>query len=409
MTDKDEEIREVIVETNTGFNMIEVIIMIIISILFGILVGTVISNTRKSVGGVKVSRELQEFITTYNNVNENYYGKISEKELVNAAIEGMISKLDDPYSMYMDSKETEEFNETVDGSYVGIGATVGVKDNNNYIISLFEKSPAEKSGLKVGDIFVKVDGKDVKGMDLSKLTSLIKGKENTPVEVTVLRDGKEITKTITRSSIDLPSVTSKVITKNNKKIGYIYISSFAANSYKQFKSELLELEKDKIDSLVIDVRSNPGGHLNQVTKILELFMNKKKVLYQVESKGIKTKKYSTTKEKRDYNVVVLIDSASASASEILAAAFKESYDNATIVGMKSYGKGTVQKAYQLTGGASFKYTTEKWLTPKGNWIDKAGISPDVEVRLGEEYKNNPTDENDSQLQKALEILLKKES
>ena len=409
MTDKDEEIREVIVETNTGFNMIEVIIMIIISILFGILVGTVISNTRKSVGGVKVSRELQEFITTYNNVNENYYGKISEKELVNAAIEGMISKLDDPYSMYMDSKETEEFNETVDGSYVGIGATVGVKDNNNYIVSLFEKSPAEKSGLKVGDIFIKVDGKDVKGMDLSKLTSLIKGKENTLVEITVLRDGKEITKTITRSSIDLPSVTSEIITKNNKKIGYIYISSFAANSYKQFKSELLELEKDKIDSLVIDVRSNPGGHLNQVTKILELFMNKKKVLYQVESKGTKTKKYSTTKEKRDYNVVVLIDSASASASEILAAAFKESYDNATIVGMKSYGKGTVQKAYQLTGGASFKYTTEKWLTPKGNWIDKAGISPDVEIRLGEQYKNNPTDENDSQLQKALEILLKKES
>ena len=409
MSDKDEEVREVVVEKNVGFNMIEVIIMIIISILFGILVGTVVSSSKKSVGGVKVSRELQEFITTYNNVNDNYYGKISEQELVNAAIEGMISKLDDPYSVYMDSKETAEFNQTVDGSYVGIGATVGVKDKDNYIVSMFDKSPAEKGGLKVGDIFIKVDGKDVKGMEISKLTSLIKGTENTDVDITVLRDGKEITKTITRASIDIPSVTSKVINRDNKKVGYIYISSFAANSYSQFKDELNSLEKKKIDSLIIDVRSNPGGHLNQVTKILELFMGKKKVLYQVESKGERTKKYSSTKESRKYDVVVLIDPASASASEILAASFKDSYDNATLVGVKSYGKGTVQKAYQLSGGASFKYTTEKWLTPKGNWIDKAGVSPDVEVKLGDKYKDDPKDENDLQLQKAIEILTKKES
>ena len=380
---KEEEIREVIVEKNVGFNMVEVIIMIIISILFGILVGTVVSGSKKSVGGVKVSRELQEFITTYNNVNDNYYGKISEQELVNAAIEGMISKLDDPYSVYMDSK--------------------------NYIVSMFEKSPAEKSGLKVGDIFIKVDGKDVRGMEISKLTSLIKGTENTDVDITVLRDGKEITKTVTRASIDIPSVTSEVINKDNKKVGYIYISSFAANSYGQFRSELKELENKKIDSLIIDVRSNPGGHLDQVTKILELFMNKNKVLYQVESKGKRTKKYSSTKENRKYDIVVLIDPASASASEILAAAFKESYDNATLVGVKSYGKGTVQKAYQLSGGASFKYTTEKWLTPKGNWIDKAGVSPDIEVKLGDKYKDDPKKENDLQLQKAIEILTKKES
>ena len=402
----EEEIREVIVEKNVGFNMIEVIVMIIISILFGILVGSVVSNSRKTVDGVKVSHELQEFITTYNNINDNYYGKISEQELVSAAIEGMITKLDDPYSVYMDNKETENFNTTIDGSYTGIGATVSSKDGNNYIVSLFDKSPAEKSGLKVGDIFVKVNGKDVKGMELDKLTSLIKGKANTVVDITVLRDGKEITKTITRSSIDILSFTSKVIEKNKKKVGYIYISTFAANSYKQFNKELSKLEKENIDSLIIDVRSNPGGHLTQVTKILELFMDKKKVIYQVESKGKRIKKYSTTAVKRDYNVSVLINPASASASEILAAAFKESYDKATLVGEKSYGKGTVQKAYQLSNGASFKYTTEKWLTPKGNWIDKAGVKPDVEVKLDEKYKKDPSDKNDLQLQKALDILTK---
>ena len=401
-----EEVKEIIVENKSGFNTLEVVVIIIISILFGIVIGNIVSNSNKNISGVKVSRELQEFITTYNNLVDNYYDKIQEKDLIDSAIDGMISSLDDPYSVYMNGKETEEFNQTVDGSYVGIGATVGSRDGNNYIISMFDNSPAKAAGLKDGDVFLRVDNTDVSSLEISKLTDMIKGKENTKVEITVLRDNEEITKTLVRHSIEIPTVTDKVFERDGKKVGYIYVDSFAATTYKQFKKSLLKLEDKNINSLIIDVRSNPGGHLNQVTKVLELFMDKKHVLYQVEFKGAKTKKYSTSSTNRNYDIVVLIDSASASASEILAAAFKESYSNATLVGSKSYGKGTVQKAYHLSSGSSFKYTTEKWLTPKGNWIDQKGVNPDVEVLLTEEYKNNPTDENDTQLQKALELLAK---
>lgn len=404
--DNKDTVREVIVEKKSGFNTFEVLVIVVVSILFGVVVGNIISNTTKSVSGVKMSPELQEFVSTYDNILDNYYDNVSEKELVDAAIKGMIESLDDPYSLYMNGKDAESFNQIIDGSYVGIGVTVTNKDNRNYILDIFKNSPAQKGGLKIGDIFVKVDGKDVSSMKIDGLTKLIKGKRGTKVDITVLRGKEKVTKTIVRDNVSIPSVTSKIINKNNKKIGYIYISSFAANTYKQFNKELNKLEKKKIDSLIIDVRSNPGGHLNQVTSILEEFMNKKKVLYQIDSKGKKTKIYSTTSEKRKYKIAVLINQGSASASELLAAAFKESYDNSVIVGEKSYGKGTVQKAYRLSNGSSLKYTTEKWLSPKGNWIDKKGIEPTHVVKLSDKYKDNPTDENDNQLQKAIELLIK---
>ncbi len=404
--DNKDTVREVIVEKKSGFNTFEVLVIVVVSILFGVVVGNIISNTTKSVSGVKMSPELQEFVSTYDNILDNYYDNVSEKELVDAAIKGMIESLDDPYSLYMNGKDAESFNQIIDGSYVGIGVTVTNKDNRNYILDIFKNSPAQKGGLKIGDIFVKVDGKDVSSMKIDGLTKLIKGKRGTKVDITVLRGKEKITKTIVRDNVSIPSVTSKIINKNKKKIGYIYISSFAANTYKQFNKELNKLEKKKIDSLIIDVRSNPGGHLNQVTSILEEFMNKKKVLYQIDSKGKKTKIYSTTSEKRNYKIAVLINQGSASASELLAAAFKESYDNSVIVGEKSYGKGTVQKAYRLSNGSSLKYTTEKWLSPKGNWIDKKGIEPTHVVKLSDKYKDNPTDGNDNQLQKAIELLIK---
>lgn len=403
---KKEKVREVIVEKKEGFNTVEVAVIVIISMLFGVVIGSAITNSKKNIAGTRVSPEMQEFVATYNSIKTNYYNKTSDKKLMNAAIKGMVNSLDDPYSIYMDKKETTNFNQTVSGRYSGIGATISSKDGKNHIVGLFDGSPAKKAGLKEGDSFIKVNGQDVSTYDLEKLTNMIKGKPNTKVTITVLRGDKEITKTITRQAIDIPSVESKIIEKENKKIGYIYISAFSSNTYEQFKKELKKTENKKIDSLIIDVRSNPGGHLNQVTKILDLFMSKNKVLYQTEIKGNRIKKYSDTKENRKYKVGVLINSGSASASEILAGAFKESYDNSVIVGTKSYGKGTVQKAYQLATGSSIKYTTEKWLTPKGNWIDKKGIEPTYNIELTEEYRKDPNDDNDSQLQKAIEVLIK---
>lgn len=405
-SDKSQE-NDVADTSINSFNTIEVLIIIIVSITFGIVVGVSLSFFRDEYRGEKVSNSLQELITVYQNILDSYYKNIDEKDLADAAIDGMMSSLDDPYSTYMDEENTETFNETVDGSYVGIGITITVDKNGDFsILDVADDSPAEKAKIKKGDVIIDIDGKELDGVSLDEVTTMVKGKEGSKLSLTILRDGKKIKKTVSRGSIDLVSVNSQVYALNNGNAGYISISSFAANTYKQFKKELKKVEDKNIMSLIIDVRSNPGGHLSQTKKILELFMKKNKVLYQVEFKGNKTKIKDQTKTFRSYPVVILVNSSSASASEILAAAFKDSYTNVTILGETTYGKGTVQTAYSLSDGSSLKYTTERWLTPKGKWIDGKGVTPDKEVLLTDEYLENPIAENDLQLQSALDILEK---
>ena len=405
-SDKSQE-NDVADTSINSFNTIEVLIIIIVSITFGIVVGVSLSFFRDEYRGEKVSNSLQELITVYQNILNSYYKNIDEKDLADAAIDGMMSSLDDPYSTYMDEENTETFNETVDGSYGGIGITITVDKNGDFsILDVADDSPAEKAKIKKGDVIIDIDGKELDGVSLDEVTTMVKGKEGSKLSLTILRDGKKIKKTVSRGSIDLVSVNSQVYALNNGNAGYISISSFAANTYKQFKKELKKVEDKNIMSLIIDVRSNPGGHLSQTKKILELFIKKNKVLYQVEFKGNKTKIKDQTKTFRSYPVVILVNSSSASASEILAAAFKDSYTNVTILGETTYGKGTVQTAYSLSDGSSLKYTTERWLTPKGKWIDGKGVTPDKEVLLTDEYLENPIAENDLQLQSALDILKK---
>lgn len=392
------------VEKSDGFNTFEVVGIIFISVLFGVIVGCMLSYGKNTFTGKPISKELNEFINTYDSIIENYYDDISEKELVNAAISGMVGSLNDPYSVYMDDSMTEDFNQTVDGEYVGIGVTVSFANNKNEIIEVMPKSPAEKAGFMVGDIIIAVGDKNVENIFGDDLTKYIKGKVGTKVKIKVLRGDKEKTLTVERKVIELESVYNRVIDNGSKKVGVIKVTNFAANTSKQFKKALTSLEKKKVDSLIIDVRGNPGGHLSQATDILSMFFDKKTVLYQMETKGKKTKIYSSTDDSRDYPIVLLVDGGSASASEIIASCFKENYKKATIVGGNTYGKGTVQKAVQLSGGASIKYTTQKWLTSKGKWINDKGIEPDHVVALPEGYCDDPSDANDSQLQKALELL-----
>lgn len=409
LKDENAGVKEIIVEKNKGFNTIEVIIIICISIFFGIIVGYIITSSKSNFVGEEVSSELVEFITTYNNILDNYYDSVDEDDLLNAAISGMVSSLDDPYSSFIDDEEAESFNQLVDGVYVGIGVTVQWNAGKSYIVDIFDDSPAEKAGLEINDIIVKIDNKDVSDKKLSDVSELIKGKSGSKVKLVVLRDREEVSVSVTRANVVVPSVSSKLFDKDNIKIGYIYIDSFSANTYKQFKKELKGMENKKIDSLIIDVRDNPGGHLSQVKKVLELFFSKKTVLYQIESKENKEKIYSSTSDKRQYPIVVIVNESSASASEILASSFQNNYKGAMIVGTVTYGKGTVQKAIELSSGATLKYTTQKWLTAKGQWIDGEGISPDYVVEQSSDYINNRTDKNDSQLQKAIELLVEKES
>ncbi len=386
------------------FTTNEVIIVIIVAMIFGLAMGAIITynSNFSSVKG------MDKFTEAYKDIVSNYYEDVNEEDLINAAIKGMIESLDDPHATYYNEEETEAFNQSVDGNYVGIGVTVqaSVEDNKTIVVDMFENSPAKEAGIKINDQIIKVDDKDVTNMDINDLTDLIKGEANTDVKITVLRDGKEIELNVTRKVIDIPSVESEVLEENNQKIGYIAVSVIAGNTYKQFYDQLTDLEDKNIESLIIDFRGNPGGHLDQIEMMMELFLEKDEVLYQLETKGKKEKFYDESKTHRDYEIVVITNQASASAAELFAAAIKESYPKGTILGETTYGKGSVQQASELEDGTSFKYTIQQWLTPKGNSIDKKGIEPDVEIKLADEYFMDPSQENDNQLQEAIKLLIK---
>ena len=389
-----------------GFNIFEVVVIIFISVLFGIIVGCIISTSNLGLVGKEASEELQEVISTYTNIVDEYYEDVDEKDLMNAAISGMVSILNDPYSTYLDNNQTYSFNQSVDGEYVGLGITITWTDGDCTITEVVKDSPAEKAGLKVDDLIVAVDKNDITKSTLEEISQLLTGKKGTSVKLEVMREGERLKLEVTRDIIQIQSVFSSI--KDNN-IGYIKIDNFAANTFKQFEKELKKLEKKKIESLIIDVRCNTGGRLNQVNEILDMFLSKNVEIYRIETKGKQKKVYTTDKTTRNYPVVVLVDEGSASASEILASAFHDKYKKATIVGVTTYGKGSIQKAVELPGGSSLKYTTQRWLTSKGKSLQDKGLNPDVVIEQSKEYYDNPTDENDAQLQKALEVLNKKES
>lgn len=398
--------KEIVTIKKEGFSYPEMVIIMIIAILFGFLIGNVVSFTKKETTSSSVPSELKEFVDTYNDIVNNYYDKVNKEELIDAGIKGMINYLDDPYATYFDGTSSTNFNQTLEGNYEGIGIEVTLDNNKVKITKVFADTPAKKAGIKVGDYITKVNGESVEGKSLSDVVSLIKNAKNKEVEITITRDNQEKTMKVTRTTVDMPYTSSKVYEENGKKIGYLKIEMFANNITKQVKKELESLKKKNIDKLVIDVRDNPGGYLTQVTEILSLFMIKKDVIYQLQTKNNKEKVYSTSsKATYSYPVVVLINENSASASEILASAFKETY-NAEIVGVNSYGKGTVQKTGDLNNGDTIKYTVQKWLTPKGNWINEKGVTPTKEVKL--ELKENEllTEDNDNQLKAAIELASK---
>ena len=354
-----------------------------------------------------LSNDLSKFVDTYYAIKDNYYGELDNEKLVDSAIKGMISAVGDEYTSYSDTDDADNFKQTVSGIYEGIGCTVGVNlDNKIVVVDMFKDSPAEKAGLKVGDIIIKIDGEDFIGKSSTDMSNYVKSSKNSKVVLTIIRDEETMELDVERKKIEIPYVSGEVITKDDMKIGYIDISLFSSTIYDQFKRELEELEKENISGLVIDVRGNSGGYLSGVTDIINLFLKKGDVIYQLESGNKKQIKKDTTKEKRDYPVAVLVNGGSASASEILASAIKESY-NGYVVGTKTYGKGTVQQTTTLPDGSMVKYTVQKWLTPNGNWINEVGVEPTDTVELDISYAENPSMENDNQLQKALELVTKK--
>lgn len=389
------------------FTHSEVIFLVVITAIISIFTTYTIvrvSDTKSELGMSDDEKALQEFIDTYQNILDSYYEDVDSQELIDHAIAGMLSGLDDPYSIYFDEDSSSTFDATLEGSYNGVGLEVYNDTDMNIVVSrVFEGSSAEEAGIEEGDIIKEVDGKDLTGKATTEFSDYTKEKEDDEFQVVYLHDGEEKSATLKRKVIIIQSVTSEVLEENDKKIGYIQVDIFSATTYNQFEKAVRKLENEQVDGMIIDLRDNTGGHLSVVTDMLSLFLDDSHVIYQIEDKDQTTKYYSTGKETKEYPVVILQNGNSASASELFTAAMKEEY-GAKVVGTTSYGKGTVQELNTLQDGTQYKFTTKKWLTPKGNWVHEKGIAPDVEVELDEGYRNEPTRENDNQFQRAVSTL-----
>lgn len=397
---------------NNAKKYIKLAILAVVSMIIGSVITIAIKdfdvakvNTNKTeVSYSKTKKGFDSLYETYDTIMSEYYKDVDSDKLIEGAINGMLESLDDEHTMYFDKKSKEEFDSELSGNYYGIGAQIQLtSDETIKITKVFDDSPAKKAGLKEEDVFVSVDGTSVKGKSATEVANMLKSDSVKTSTIVVKRNDKELTFKVTKENITLFSVSSEMIDNNGKNVGYLSVSIFGQKTYSQFNDALTKLEKQDMDSLIIDLRGNTGGYLSTVTNMLEEFIDKGNVIYQIQSSsGVKQYKTVKASEKK-YKIVVLIDGGSASASEIMSAAMKEVY-GATLVGQTTYGKGTVQTTKNLSNGSMIKYTIEKWLTPSGKNIDKEGIKPDYEVELGDSYKNNPTKENDAQLQKALDLL-----
>lgn len=389
-----------------SYSFDEVFSITIFSLLLGVLACfSVLTILNKGKNYFVLSKELAKFVDAYDAIVNNYYKEVDKDKLVESAINGMVSSIGDEYTSYSDKDVTDNFNEAVNGKYMGIGALIMKSENDLVIYKVFEDSPSYRAGLKDGDIILKLDDKDTKDMSVNDIASIVKNDDNKEVKLLVKRGEENLNITIVKDMVELPVVSGKVINHNDKKIGYISLSIFSSVASEQFNKELVKLEKEGISGLVIDVRGNSGGYLTTVTDIASYFLKKGDIIYKLEVNDKVTVRKDKTKESRDYPVAVLIDKNSASASEILASSIKESY-NGYVVGTNSYGKGTVQQTLVLSDGSMIKYTIEKWLTPLGNWINEEGVVPTNYVELSSEYLNNPVFENDNQLNEALELVSK---
>lgn len=397
---------------NNAKKYIKLAILAVVSMIIGSVITIAIKdfdvvkvNTNKTeVSYSKTKKGFDSLYETYDTIMSEYYKDVDSDKLIEGAINGMLESLDDEHTMYFDKKSKEEFDSELSGNYYGIGAQIQLtSDETIKITKVFDDSPAKKAGLKEEDVFVSVDGTSVKGKSATEVANMLKSDSVKTSTIVVKRNDKELTFKVTKENITLFSVSSEMLDNNGKNVGYLSVSIFGQKTYSQFKDALTKLEKQDMDSLIIDLRGNTGGYLSTVTNMLEEFIDKGNVIYQIQSSS-GVKQYKTVKASdKKYKIVVLIDGGSASASEIMSAAMKEVY-GATLVGQTTYGKGTVQTTKDLSNGSMIKYTIEKWLTPSGKNIDKEGIKPDYEVELGDSYKDNPTKENDTQLQKALDLL-----
>lgn len=354
--------------------------------------------------GDKDKIDMTLYWNVFNKLKEKYVDadKLTTDELLYNSIKGMLATTDDPYTVFMDPKENKEFGEDIGGTFEGIGAELGMKEGILTVVSPLKDSPSEKAGLRSGDKILKVDDESTENMGIDLAVSKIRGKDGTTVKLTIYRpDSEEKTKeiTVTRGVIKVDSVTFEI--KDNN-IAYFNVVRFGDDTAIVFSKLMKQMPKDT-KGIIVDLRSNPGGYLDVAIDMASLMLPNGKTVVIEEGRDGKRKNFYSRGEDEfaDKKIVLLINEGSASASEILAGALKDNKENVTLVGKKSYGKGSVQELLELPGETSVKITVARWLTPKGEQINKKGINPDIEVELTEDDYNN---DRDPQLDKALELL-----
>lgn len=337
-------------------------------------------------------------------IEDNYIGKIDENKISEDAIRGMVDSLGDPYTTYMDKSEYDKYNTQIVGSYAGIGTYIEANTNGDgriIVVAPIEGSPAEKAGIKPGDEILKVDGKDVYANEIDKAVAMMLGKPGTKVQMTFMRAGKgKFDVTITREKIVLNRVTGKMLSKN---IGYIKLKMFDEDTASSFISQYDALNKDGMKGLIIDLRDNPGGLLEESVKIADKLLGKGTIVYTIDKKNSK-EVWSSDANKFGKPLVLLVNGNTASAAEILSGAVRD-FKAGTLIGTKTFGKGIVQLPFKLTDGSVVKVTIAKYYTPSGECIQKKGIKPDILLDLPAKDKNRKlSPSEDVQIQKAIQVL-----
>lgn len=352
------------------------------------------------------TQDIETELSKYRSIiDKHYLGEVNDEDLLEGAIRGYIDGLGDPYTEYISKEEMQEYMEDTLGNYVGIGIYM-IKDektNRVKVLSPIKNSPAETAGIQPGDLIIAVNGKEYTGDEMTQMSNDIKGEEGTEVTLTILRNNESLEIKVKREKIKVNPVESKVLENN---IGYIAFTSFDETTAEDFKSKFEELQKQNIKSLIIDLRNNGGGLVDQAVDIAGYVLDKDSVvLYEVDKNGNEVVEKTTTDPIIDMPIIILTNENTASASEILAGALKD-FGKAKTVGIKTYGKGVIQEILSVKDGSGIKITTSEYQTPNRNKINKIGIEPDEKVELPNDVTSvlNVPEDKDTQLQKAIEML-----
>ena len=387
------------------FGLFEVILIMIVTTLFGLFVGSFVAYKKynnKKVSCKEVREDTKDLVSAYDNIVNEYYGDFDKEKLIDFGISGMVDSLNDNYALFVDKDYANSLNEELDGSFVGLGVEVRNGEDGYIIVSgVMENSPAYRYGIELNDRIVSVDGINLIGEDISVLVDNVKySPVGTKKKIEILRNDELLAFDVVLDVVDLKSVNGYFVERDGKRIGIITLTNFASNTYNQFVVAYNELKNENIDSLVIDVRNNGGGYLSSANLISSMFLNKGDIIYKkTNGKNIDDIVCETDKE-IDIPVVLLVNGLTASSSEVFVSSLKENTD-VLVVGTNTYGKGMIQKLFELSNGKYIKFSVQEWLTASGNKIEGVGIIPDVYILPDEQS------EYDVQLEKAVEVAKEK--